>query len=53
MMLLIYNIASGLTAGLVTYLVVKLATGGFKELNPGAVMRGLLCLIYCVFGLPH
>jgi len=53
MMLFIDNIDNGLTAGLVAYLVVKLATRGFKELNSGAVMCGLLCLIYCMFGLPH
>ena len=53
MMLFTYNIANGLTAGLVVYPIMKLATGRHQELNWGAVLLGLLCLIYYVFGLPH
>ena len=52
-MLFTYNIANGLTAGLVVYPVIKLAAGRYRELNGGAVLLGLLCLIYYVFGLPH
>ncbi|HUI06364.1 MAG TPA: NCS2 family permease [Verrucomicrobiae bacterium] len=53
MMLFTYNIANGLTAGLVVYPVGKVAAGRVKELNGGAVVLGLLCLVYYVFGLPH
>ncbi|MGD0017423.1 MAG: NCS2 family permease [Verrucomicrobiia bacterium] len=53
MMLFTYNIANGLTAGLLVYPVMKLAAGRYKELNAGAVVLALLCLVYYVFGLPH
>jgi AGZA family xanthine/uracil permease-like MFS transporter len=53
MMMFTYNIANGLTAGLVLYPVFKLAAGRFKEINLGSVILALLCLIYFVFGLPH
>jgi AGZA family xanthine/uracil permease-like MFS transporter len=53
MMLFTYNIANGLTAGLVLYPVLKLAAGKLKELNGGALVLGLLCAGYYVFGLPH
>jgi AGZA family xanthine/uracil permease-like MFS transporter len=52
-MLFTYNIANGLTAGLVVYPIMKLAAGRHQELNWGAVLLGLSCLIYYVFGLPH
>ena len=53
MMLFTYNIANGLTAGLVVYPVLKVAAGRARELNPGSVVLGLLCLVYFLFGLPH
>jgi len=53
MMLFTYNIANGLTAGLVVYPIMKLAAGRYRELTGGAVLLGFLCLIYYVFGLPH
>lgn len=53
MMVFSYNIANGLTAGLIIYPVLKLATGRYRELNWGSVVLGLLCLIYYIFGLPH
>jgi len=53
MMLFTYNIANGLTAGLVLYPLMKLAAGRFKELTGGAMVLGLLCAGYYVFGLPH
>lgn len=53
MMLFTYNIANGLTAGLVVHPVMKLVAGRYRELNWGAVFLGALCLIYYVFGLPH
>ncbi len=53
MMVFTFNIGNGLTAGLVLYPVMKIATGRGQELNGGSVVLGLLCLVYYVFGLPH
>ncbi|MGD0094512.1 MAG: NCS2 family permease [Planctomycetota bacterium] len=53
MMLFTYNIANGLTAGLVVYPIVKLAAGRGRELSAGNVVLALLCLVYYAFGLPH
>jgi AGZA family xanthine/uracil permease-like MFS transporter len=53
MMLFTYNIANGLTAGLVVYPVLKVAAGRGRELSPGAIVLGTLCLCYYLFGLPH
>ncbi len=52
-MVFTYNIANGLTAGLVLHPLLKVLTGRFKELRAGGVVLGLLCLVYYVFGLPH
>lgn len=53
MMIFTYNIANGLTAGLVLYVVMKLAAGRYKELNWGSYILGAMCLTYFIFGLPH
>jgi len=53
MMIFTYNIANGLTAGLVLYPLFKLLAGRGKELNAGSIVLGLLCLVYYIFGLPH
>ncbi len=53
MMLFTYNIANGLTAGLVLHPLMKLAAGRWREVHPGAVALGVLCLLYYLFGLPH
>jgi AGZA family xanthine/uracil permease-like MFS transporter len=53
MMIFTYNIANGLTAGLVLYPIFKILAGKWKSLNAGSVVLGLLCLVYYVFGLPH
>jgi len=52
-MIFTYNIANGLTAGLVLYPIFKLLAGKRKQLNGGSIVLGLLCLVYYVFGLPH
>jgi AGZA family xanthine/uracil permease-like MFS transporter len=52
-MVFTYNIANGLTAGLVLYPVMKLLAGRRRELNGGVIALALLCLAYYVFGLPH
>jgi AGZA family xanthine/uracil permease-like MFS transporter len=53
MMVFTYNIANGLTAGLVLHPLMKLLSGRFREISAGSVVLALLCLVYYVFGLPH
>ncbi len=53
MMVFTYNIANGLTAGLILYPLLKVAAGRARELRLGSVVLGLACLLYYVFGLPH
>jgi AGZA family xanthine/uracil permease-like MFS transporter len=53
MMVFSYNIANGLTAGLLLYPLIKLATGRGRELRGGSVVLAALCAVYYVFGLPH
>ena len=53
MMIFTYNIANGLTAGLIVYPVLKLLTGRWRDLNTGSIVLGLACLVYYVYGLPH
>lgn len=48
-----YNIANGVTAGLLLYPVMKLFCGKAKEIHPGALVLAGMCLIYYIFGLPH
>lgn len=53
MMIFTYNIANGLTAGLVLYVLIKLVSGKAKQLNGGSYVLAALCLVYYVFGMPH
>jgi AGZA family xanthine/uracil permease-like MFS transporter len=53
MMVFTYNIANGLTAGLLLYPIVKVVAGRRHELHPGALVLAGLCALYYVFGLPH
>lgn len=53
LMVFTYNIANGLTAGLVLYPVAKIAAGRARELKWGSIVLALLCLTYFLFGLPH
>ena len=53
MMIFTYNIANGLTAGLVLYPILKLLAGRACEINGGSIVLAILCLIYYIFGLPH
>jgi len=53
LMLFSFNIGNGLTAGLLLYPILKVAAGRWSELNGGAVVLGLLCLVYYAFGVPH
>jgi AGZA family xanthine/uracil permease-like MFS transporter len=53
MMAFTYNIANGLTAGLVLHPLMKLLAGRGREVRAGSVVLALLCLVYYAFGLPH
>jgi adenine/guanine/hypoxanthine permease len=53
MMVFTYNIANGLTAGLVLYPLLKLAGGRARELSAAAWVLGGMCAAYYAFGLPH
>jgi AGZA family xanthine/uracil permease-like MFS transporter len=52
-MVFTFNIANGLTAGLLLYPIMKLLGGRWREVRPGAVVLASLCGIYYIFGLPH
>jgi AGZA family xanthine/uracil permease-like MFS transporter len=53
MMVFTFNIANGLTAGLVLYPIMKLLAGRWREITGGSVVLAALCALYYVFGLPH
>jgi AGZA family xanthine/uracil permease-like MFS transporter len=53
MMLFTYNIANGLTAGLILHPLLKAAAGRWREVKAGSIVLGAACLVYYVFGLPH
>ena len=48
-----YNVANGLTAGLVVYPLMKLATGRWRDVHPGGIVLAGLCLVYYIYGRPH
>lgn len=52
-MVFTFNIANGLTAGLVLYPVMKLLAGRARELRAGTLVLAGLCVLYYAFGLPH
>ena len=52
-MVFTYNIANGLTAGLLVHPLLKAAAGRFREVTPGGLVLAALCAAYYVFGLPH
>lgn len=53
MMTFTFNIANGLTAGLLLHPLLKLAAGRVSEINAGGVIMAILSAGYYVFGLPH
>jgi AGZA family xanthine/uracil permease-like MFS transporter len=53
MMVFSYNIANGLTAGLVLYPLLKVAGGQGAAVSSGSWTLAALCLTYYLFGLPH
>jgi AGZA family xanthine/uracil permease-like MFS transporter len=53
MIVFTYNIANGLTAGLIAYPLLKVLSGRWRELTAGSLVLGAMCVVYYVFGLPH
>jgi adenine/guanine/hypoxanthine permease len=53
MMVFTYNIANGLTAGLVLHPVLKILAGRAREIRSGGIVLAALCSLYYLFGLPH
>jgi AGZA family xanthine/uracil permease-like MFS transporter len=53
MIVFTYNIANGLTAGLLVWPLLKAAAGRLREVSPGALALALLSAVYYAFGLPH
>lgn len=53
MMCFTYNIANGLTAGLIVHPTLKLAAGKWRQIHPGAAVLGALCLAYYAWGAVH
>ncbi len=53
MMVFTYNIANGLTAGLLLHPVLKVAAGRARELSAGMILLAGMCAAYYLFGLPH
>lgn len=53
MMAFSYNVANGLTAGLVLHPLLKFATGRTAETTAGGWLLAVVCAFYGIFGLPH
>lgn len=53
LMVFTYNIANGMTAGLLLWPLLKVAAGRAREVRAGAVVLALLSFGYYAFGLPH
>jgi AGZA family xanthine/uracil permease-like MFS transporter len=52
-MVFTFNIANGLTAGLLLYPIMKVLAGRARELRAGAIVLAVLCALYYAFGIPH
>ncbi len=53
MMVFTYNIANGMTAGLVIHPLLKFLAGRRREIAPGSLILAGLCLLYFIAGLVH
>jgi AGZA family xanthine/uracil permease-like MFS transporter len=53
MMVFTYNIANGLTAGLLLHPLMKAGAGRWREIRGGSWALAALCAVYYLFGLPH
>lgn len=52
-MVFTYNIANGLTAGLVIYPIVKLAVGRWSDVHPAMAVLGIMSAAYLALGNVH
>ncbi len=52
-MVFTFNIANGLTAGLLLYPIMKVLSGRARELRAGTIVLAALCALYYAFGIPH
>ncbi|MDP9194363.1 MAG: NCS2 family permease [Acidobacteriota bacterium] len=52
-MVFTFNIANGLTAGLLLYPIMKVLSGRGRELRAGTIVLAALCALYYLFGIPH
>jgi AGZA family xanthine/uracil permease-like MFS transporter len=48
-----YNIANGLTAGLILHPILKVLSGRPREVTAGSAILAVVCPAYYAFGLPH
>ena len=48
-----YNIANGLTAGLILHPLMKVCSGRWRAIHPGSALLAGMCLAYYVFGKLH
>ncbi len=48
-----YNIGNGLTAGIITYVLLKTVVGRFREVSGGMWVLAALSLVYYMFGVVH
>lgn len=53
MMVFTYNIANGLTAGLILHPLMKVCAWRWREIHPGSALLAAMCLAYYVFGKLH
>ncbi len=53
MMVFTYNIANGLTAGLIVHPLLKLVTFRWRELHPGGLILAAVCVVYYAAGQLH
>jgi AGZA family xanthine/uracil permease-like MFS transporter len=53
MMVFTYNIANGLTAGLLLHPLMKAGAGRWREIRGGSWALAVLCAVYYLFGMPH
>ncbi len=53
MMVFTYNIANGLTAGLIAHPSLKLLCGQWRAIHPGSALLAVMCLLYFLYGNVH
>jgi AGZA family xanthine/uracil permease-like MFS transporter len=53
MMVFSYNIANGVTAGLILHPLMKVLSARWREIHPGSALLAGMCLTYYLFGRLH